>query len=301
LKTDATEEKQKIERAFQLARVQKPAYGHLYDLLEGIFQLQADIRQEISLKPTEISQDEAEDRWRKGNPLLRRWDFPIDSTASGSILLHMGNRIPGENVLLKEAHGALCNAVSKNAKEKDAIWRSFLHHEMEPWGEWVDTESIDLGSLLFLARSCIRPSIEWTSADILSRYPFPKDWLKGYCFICGSQPSLLFLEGDGERKGYCSWCGSTWGLHRFQCPSCNNRLHDSMGYLQVESEPLNKIQYCNLCSSYYKLIDAREMIEMPYFPLEEWTTLHLDLIAQRAGWKQPPSPSPQVYGKRAGE
>jgi hypothetical protein len=38
------------------------------------------------------------------------------------------------------------------------------------------------------------------------------------------------------------------------------------------------------------------MIEMPYFPLEEWTTLHLDLIAQRAGWKQPPSPSPKVYG-----
>jgi FdhE protein len=301
LKKETTEEKRNIERAFHLAREQKPAYGHLYDLLEGIFQLQASLKQNINLKPIDISQEQAEDRWSKGTPLLHRWDFPIDATASDTMLQGMGRLIPGENVLLQEAHGALCSAFSTNVKDKDSLWRSFLHHEMEPWGEWLDTESIDPGSLLFLARSCNRPCIEWTSADILSRYPFPKDWHQGYCCVCGSLPSLLFLEAEGERKGYCSWCGTTWGLHRFQCPSCNNRLHESMGYLQVESEPFYKIQYCNLCSSYYKLIDVREMIEMPYFPLEEWTTLHLDLIAQRAGWKQPPSPSPKVYGDVDGD
>jgi FdhE protein len=31
-------------------------------------------------------------------------------------------------------------------------------------------------------------------------------------------------------------------------------------------------------------------------PLEEWTTLHLDFLAQREGWQQPPSPAPTLYG-----
>jgi hypothetical protein len=48
---------------------------------------------------------------------------------------------------------------------------------------------------------------------------------------------------------------------------------------------------------YFKLIDTRELLDPIYFPLEEWTTLHLDLVARKEGWEQPPSPSPVVYGK----
>ena len=47
---------------------------------------------------------------------------------------------------------------------------------------------------------------------------------------------------------------------------------------------------------YFKLIDPREHLDRPYLPFEEWTTLHLDMLAQCEGWREAPSPSPQVYG-----
>ena len=49
------------------------------------------------------------------------------------------------------------------------------------------------------------------------------------------------------------------------------------------------------------MIDARERLDFPYLPLEEWTTLHLDLLAQKDGWKLPASPSPAVYTETRNE
>jgi formate dehydrogenase maturation protein FdhE len=69
--------------------------------------------------------------------------------------------------------------------------------------------------------------------------------------------------------------------------------------MMVEEEADYRIQYCRICKTYFKLVDTRERLNPTYFPLEEWTSVHLDLLAQSAGWKQPPSPSPAVYGEGA--
>jgi FdhE protein len=91
------------------------------------------------------------------------------------------------------------------------------------------------------------------------------------------------------------WCATRWDLHRLQCPYCENRDHESLGYIGIEEEPRNRVVYCNICRFYFKQIDMRELAYAPYLPLEEWTTLHLDLLALKAGWGQPPSPAPAVY------
>lgn len=229
--------------------------------------------------------------------MVSRTDFPVDADAAQAALNQLRERLPRTNDKMNGALEVLCQSLAKHPGERVAIWRSFLQHEWEPWEEWVETVNVDLASLLFIARSCLRPSLEYIAEDLLRRLPIPKEWLKGYCPVCGSLPALLFLLGEGERMGYCSWCGSQWGLHRLQCPSCDNRYHESLGYIYVEAEPHYRIQFCSLCKIYFKLIDTREMLAPPYFPLEEWTTLHLDLLAQREGWRQPLSLSAAVYGK----
>ena len=122
------------------------------------------------------------------------------------------------------------------------------------------------------------------------------DWQRGYCPVCGSLPSLLYLHGEGERRGYCSWCGTEWTLHRLQCPHCDNRRHESLGYLYLDEQPDSRIQYCRICKIYFKLYDTREWLDPPFWPAIEWTSLHLDLLAQREGWLQAPSPAPAMYG-----
>ena len=293
---DIRKEKDRIERALALAEAQRPAYAGLYPLLKPLFLLQTEMKAKLNLDPVAATPEAVEAKWRKGDPLIKRWDFPIDAAAAESLLRAMEGHVPADNQALKTGLRALLHALDTHPHEKATLWRSFLQHEMEPWEQWVDAGDADAASLLFWARNGNRPSIEWTAERLLERFPLPKEWSKGYCSVCGSLPSLLFMEGEGERKAYCSWCGTVWGLHRLQCPQCDNRAHESLGYLYVEAEPQHRIQYCNLCKVYFKLIDVRERLEPPYLPLEEWTTLHLDLIAQRAGWRQPSSPAPAIYG-----
>ena len=233
---------------------------------------------------------------------MNRWDFPIDVRAAESVLTNMSKAVPADNKPLAEACGVLIRSLATHREHAEEFWGSFLHHEMEPWEEWlsVDSDKIDLSSILFLARSAVRPSLESTAQALFERHTLPQSWLKGYCPVCGSLPSLLYLEGEGARKAFCSWCGASWDMHRLQCPYCDNRCHESLGYIAIEAEQQNRIVYCTLCRFYFKQIDTRELAYAPYLPLEEWTTLHLDLLAQKTGWQQPPSPSPAVYGKGDG-
>ena len=287
---------QAIRTSLTWARARKPAYEELYPLLEGLFILQAEAAKTLRLKPLEPASELVQTKWGEGFPLLRRWDFPIDVQCAEEIRQGLERCIPEGNEQLKGALEALSMALDDHPTRQEEIWSCFLQHEWEPWEEWVDTGRIDVASLLFLARSCLRPSLEWTARDLLRRFPLPQSWLRGYCPVCGSLPALLMLQDEGERRGYCSWCSTTWELHRLQCPYCDNRFHESLGYIYVEDEPLYRIQYCRLCKCYFKLIDTREMLDFPYLPLEEWTTLHLDLLASKSGWNNPPSPSPTVYG-----
>jgi FdhE protein len=301
LQTQSEETLKNIKRSIAAAIADKPAYKDFYPFLEALFLIQTQVKGSLKLRRLELSPELVQTKWAEGFSLLRRWDFPVDSEAAEAVLTHVKEHIPESNGQLQNAHSALTLALGGHPEQSGTVWQSFLHHEWEPWEEWVETEGIDISSLLFLARSCLRPSLEWVAEDLLKRYPLPATWLRGYCPVCGSLPALLFLRGEGERMGYCSWCGTTWGLHRLQCPQCDNRYHESLGYLYFEDEPLHRVQYCRLCKNYFKLIDTREQLDFPYLPLEEWTTLHLDMLAQKDGWKLAASPAPALYADPPGK
>lgn len=286
---------EKIVESFRQARQTKPAYNDFYPFLEALYLSQAQAKKSIRMDPPTIDENLAKTKWAEGFPLITRWDFPIDYMSARNIFFGLKEHIPASNKQLKAAFIALEKALEKYPAQQEDIWKSFLHHDWEPWEEWVETAGLEVSSLLFLARSCLRPSLDLVAQKLLSNLPVPDTWQKGYCPVCGSLPSLLLLEGDGERHGCCSWCSSKWRLHRLMCPYCENRYHESLGYLYAEEDSHRRVHYCRICKYYFKLIDVREFMEIPFLPLEEWTSLHLDLLAQEDGWKQPPSPSPIVY------
>lgn len=288
---------EQIRQAFVLAKKEKPAYREIYPVLEPLFLRQAELKKNLDLAPLECTPQMVKTKWEEGFPLLQRWDFPFDPNAARSLLDAGGKFIPESNQPLMKAHRGLVSALDTYPDAHRDIWASFLQHEWEPWDEWVETAAIDTASLLFWARNCLRPQIEWSAEQLLQRHPLPSAWLKGYCPVCGSLPGFLHLEGKGERRAHCSWCGTEWGLYRLQCPVCDNRAHESLGYLYAEQEPQYRAQYCRLCKHYFKLIDMRELVDPVCIPLEEWTTIHLDLLAQKEGWQTPPSPAPTVYGR----
>lgn len=295
MKTESMKEKDQLGRSLDFAEKRMPAYKEILPLLKALFELQIQAKTTLRLRKRDLSSEEVQTRWENGFPLLRRWEFPVDIEVAGRIFFGIKDHIPPDNSQLLEGWETLHRALEQFPSEKPALWESFLHHENKPWQTWMETKDSDLAPMLFLARSCLRPSLESTANEIVSRFPVPKDWFKGYCPICGSLPSLLYLVGQGERRGTCSWCGTNWVVHRIQCCYCDNRAHESLGYLYIEDEPHYRVQYCRLCKMYFKTVDLRQRDDNWHLPLEEWVTLHLDLLAQEAGWRQPPSPSPVVY------
>lgn len=292
--SERSQSEDRIRRAFALAVDEKPAYADLYPWLECLFLILDEVKQGLALDPPPFTAELVELRWENGFPLLRRSELPLDAGAAEDALRRITTCFPKENKPLSEAGEALTESLTQHAGYESDFWNSFLQEDLGAWEEWVAAEGLDFASVVFLARSCLRPSFEWIAESLAKRFPVPDTWLKGYCPVCGSLPALLLLQGEGERRGYCSWCGTLWALHRLQCPYCDNRDHETLGYLYIEAEPHHRVQYCEKCRHYYKQIDLRERLYPAFLPLEEWTTLHLDLLAQRAGWSQSPSAAPGI-------
>lgn len=287
---------EQIQAAFRTPQKQNVPYRVWYPFLEALFLAQAAGKKQMQHSLSGLDVLGVQTRWDAGFPLLQRWEFPLDIDVAEGIFRLLLDCLPLGNEPLRLGHAALSAALTRHPEEHREIWTSFLQHELEPWEAWIEAAECGAAPLVFWGRACLRPSLEWTAERLLQEFPLADSWQQGYCPVCGSLPALLYLQQEGQRLAFCSWCGTEWRMARLQCPFCDNRDHDSLGYLFAENEPEYRVQYCDQCKKYFKMIDQRERMDALLLPLEEWTTLHLDYLAQRDGWQQPPSPSPAVYG-----
>jgi len=110
-------------------------------------------------------------------------------------------------------------------------------------------------------------------------------WLRRYCPTCGSLPAMAQLVGadPGRRRLLsCGCCGTRWQFKRTGCPFCET---DSQRLVSVtiEGEPGLRIDSCELCGGYIKTYEGSGNES---FLLEDWTSLHLDILARDRGLKR---------------
>ena len=154
----------------------------------------------------------------------------------------------------------------------------------------VEGIGLDKNVFLFLILNSIGPSIEAGVEQLRSELD-PETWLKGYCPLCGSLPSLSLLKEEvGKRYLLCSYCGYQWRMDRISCPFCKNKDQESLHYFLGEGEETHWIDLCDQCHQYIKTIDYRSLQESDPV-LEDLATLHLDILASQKGYKRPvPNP-----------
>ena len=110
-------------------------------------------------------------------------------------------------------------------------------------------------------------------------------WLRRYCPTCGSLPSMAQLVGaDPGRKRLlsCGCCGTRWQFTRTACPFCEANSQ-RLASLAIEGEPRLRIDHCEACRGYLKTYDGEGDESLL---LADWSSLHLDLIAQDRGLKR---------------
>jgi hypothetical protein len=110
------------------------------------------------------------------------------------------------------------------------------------------------------------------------------------CPTCGSAPSLAVLDReDGRRRLFCSLCGEAWIAPRLICVYCGTTSPPGLDTLHVHEQDPRWIETCDTCRHYIRTIDLRRLPE-DYVLVpgaEEAATLHLDVMAEEAGYVRP--------------
>ena len=111
-------------------------------------------------------------------------------------------------------------------------------------------------------------------------------WSEGYCPICGKEPKIgeIRAEEDGRRYLFCNQCGFKWHFRRIKCPFCGNDEQHSLAYFAVEGEERHRVDVCNKCRRYIKIVELPKSSEEPNLDVEDIATLHLDMIAYDEGY-----------------
>jgi FdhE protein len=110
-------------------------------------------------------------------------------------------------------------------------------------------------------------------------------WLRRYCPTCGSVPAMAQLVGDDPgrmRLLSCGCCGTRWQFKRIGCPFCDANSQ-RLSTVAIEGEHGLRIDHCESCGGYIKTYDGQGDEALL---LSDWSSLHLDLIAQERGLKK---------------
>ena len=278
----------RLRERIQQIKKKRPGYGKILDFYQSVKEAQEKVKASLEIDSAQIGKEWKKLLSKEGFSLIQKEDFPLDIESSVKLfetLCQVGkNANPHMAEQLKKIKEAIDD---KRIDLKKLLGGGLKEQRME---EIVEELGLDKNVFLFLFQSSIRPSIEAGVEQLRSELD-PETWLKGYCPMCGSPPSLSLLKEEvGKRYLLCSFCGYQWRMDRIFCPFCKNKDQESLHYFFGEGEETHRIDLCDKCRQYIKTIDYRNLQESDPV-LEDLATLHLDILASQKGYKrQVPNP-----------
>jgi FdhE protein len=169
------------------------------------------------------------------------------------------------------------------------------HGAFAPDGEHLALLSERLGTsveaLLFFGRALAAPLLTELASrtDRSAKSDAGLVETPGCCGLCGSPPGMARLRrDDGKRILHCSLCDGTRPFGRLECAFCGNREHGTLKYLRANETDPWWIETCEKCKRYIKVLDERRLAvdEETIMLVADVATLHLDLLAEREGYKR---------------
>jgi FdhE protein len=279
---------EKLEDRIQQIKKKKPGYGEILDFYQKVEEAQDKIKTSLRIAPIKLRRKSVEASTEEGFSLIRKEDFPLDIEASVKLFERLCQIGKEANPHMAEQVGKIREALDSDKIDLKNLFKKGLTEQRVE--RVADEFGLDKKVFLFLVQCSIKPSVE-AGVEQLRTELDPETWLKGYCPVCGSLPSLSLLKEEvGKRYLLCSFCGYQWRIDRLFCPFCTNKDQRSLHYFHGEGEEAHRIDLCDKCHQYIKTIDFRKIEESDPV-LEDLATLHLDILATQKGYKRPvPNP-----------
>lgn len=269
-------------QTIQKHRDLSPHYAELLDILEEILILREEYRRRMQGDIFDIDEKMVTAKMTGGFPLVDFSSVTSDLKEPQAYFLALleiaEKRAPGET-------GEIARQIrSGELLFNDLIYESFNpppEEEAAEPGE-PDEASFDLVEL-FIEES-LRPALERVAArygDAVRK----AEWTQGFCPVCGREPKIGEIRDDeGSRYLFCNQCGFEWSYQRIKCPFCSNEEQQSLAYFTIEGDERYRVDVCNECKRYIKMVDFREAKKKADLDIEDIATLHLDMLANDEGY-----------------
>ena len=258
-----------------------PHYVELLDILEEILILREEARRSMRDDIFNVDETLVQKKLEGGLPLIdfEKNDFDLSEPRNYfiSLLKVAEKRTPEET---KEIIERLEDGTIDYAK---MICDSF---STPSYDEAEDDDEENVFDLLgFLIEESLRPALEVIS-EKYGKFIEASEWSEGYCPICSREPKIGELKDEeGRRYLFCSQCGLEWPYKRIKCPFCGNEDQQALAYFTIEDEEKYRVDVCNECKRYIKMVDLRNTKEEVNLDIEDIATLHLDILANDEGYE----------------
>ncbi|NLN38781.1 MAG: formate dehydrogenase accessory protein FdhE [Smithella sp.] len=269
-------------------KINSPQYADLLDILAEILILREGYRQSIKHPIFSVEEKLIQGKMAGGLPLIdmsgKKYDLTRPREYFYALVAIAEKRVPLEgHKLFDIVHDKLFDwekitlASFNPVPDEDEIISSDLREPKD------DEEQLDLIDL-FIEES-LRPELE-VIAEKYGPAIEKSDWSEGYCPVCGKEPKIGEIrEGeDGRRYLFCHQCGYKWRFRQIKCPFCGNEEQHSLAYFAVEGEESRRVDVCNKCRRYIKIVELSDPAEEVNLDVEDIATLHLDMLAYEEGY-----------------
>ena len=270
-----------VRQAADAITAARPSYVELISFYAHIFAAQEDARLLIRLPAIHLSDELIRIKHREKLPLVMTSEMVIDPLASENLLKELcrvtvdcGSELAGAAQVL-----------SGQSSNVTALFGPFLKAQESDIFAGAEEMGVEPKALAFFLYHSLRPSFCTCAAQLAAYLDPSPSGEQGYCPVCGSPPAIAWLEGEGQRYLFCSFCWHRWPLNRALCPFCGSREQQGLLYLYSEEEKEYRVDACQSCRKYIKTVDTRVPGRLFYPPLEQVASLHLDLKAAEAGYE----------------
>ena len=255
-----------------------PHYKELLDIYGEILILREEFRRKMQKTVFRIEDKLVDKKLSGGLPLVDLTQIDLDLSDSKVYFLELMKI--AEKINAEETQ-AIVDDLNQGKMNFDELVRETFE-QADANVEDDEDDSFDL--LGFFVEESMRPALELIAEKYAETIRKSK-WDEGYCPVCGKEPKIGELrEEDGKRFLFCSQCGTEWNFLRIKCPFCGNEEQKTLSYFTVEEDERYRVDVCDECKRYIKIVDFRNMHEEPNLDIEDIATIHLDMLANEEGY-----------------
>jgi len=268
-------------QTIQAYRNLNPHYTELLDILEEILILREEYRRRMQGEIFPIEGKLIAAKMAGGFPLVDFSTVGFDLSEPREYFLALleiaEKRNPGETA-----------EMARKIREGEITFNDLIYESFNPLPLEEEVESGEEDATFDLVELFIEESLRPALEQVVARHGeavTKSDWSEGYCPICGRDPKIGEIrDEEGTRYLFCNQCGFEWSFLRIKCPFCSNEEQQTLAYFTIEADERYRVDVCNACKRYIKIVDFRETDRKADLDVEDIATLHLDMLANDEGY-----------------